>query len=96
MYCPGIGRGTGDAADGRAYQRPGSCLYGGKIEKLAMELKKNYTIIIVTHNMQQASRISRRTAFLHLGELVEFGGTGQVFSVPRDKRTEDYVTGRFG
>ena len=92
MYCPGIGRGTGDAADGRAYQRPGSCLYGEKIEKLAMELKKNYTIIIVTHNMQQASRISRRTALLHL----EFGGTGQVFSVPRDKRTEDYVTGRFG
>ena len=92
MYCPGFGYGTGGAADGRAYQRPGSCLYGEKIEKLAMELKKNYTIIIVTHNMQQASRISQRTALLHL----EFGRTGQVFSVPRDKRTEDYVTGRFG
>lgn len=67
-----------------------------KIEELAMELKKNYTIIIVTHNMQQASRISRRTAFLHLGELVEFGRSGQVFSISRDKRTEDYAAGRFG
>ena len=67
-----------------------------KIEELVMELKKNYTMIIVTHNMQQAARISNRTAFLHLGELVEFGRTGQVFSSPRDKRTEAYVTGRFG
>lgn len=67
-----------------------------KIEELAMELKKNYTIVIVTHNMKQASRISQRTALLHLGELVEFGRTGQVFSMPRDKRTEDYTAGRFG
>ena len=67
-----------------------------KIEDLAAELKKNYTIIIVTHNMQQAVRISDRTAFFLLGELVECGGTETLFSQPRDKRTEDYITGRFG
>ena len=61
-----------------------------------MELKKRYTIVIVTHNMQQAARISDRTAFFLLGELVEFGETERVFSVPRDQRTEDYITGRFG
>ena len=68
----------------------------GKIEELAMELKKNYTIIIVTHNMQQAARISDNTAFFLLGELVEMGKTEALFSFPRDKRTEDYITGRFG
>ena len=68
----------------------------GKIEELAMELKKNYTIIIVTHNMQQAARISDNTAFFLLGELVEMGKTETLFSFPRDKRTEDYITGRFG
>lgn len=67
-----------------------------KIEELASELKKNYTIIMVTHNMQQAARISDKTAFFLLGELVEFGPTEQVFSMPKDKRTEDYITGRFG
>ena len=61
-----------------------------------MELKKDYTIIMVTHNMQQAARISDNTAFFLLGEMVEFGKTEQIFSVPHDKRTEDYITGRFG
>ena len=67
-----------------------------KIEDLALELKKRYTIIMVTHNMQQAARISDYTAFFLLGEVVEFGSTDQVFSMPKDKRTEDYITGRFG
>ena len=67
-----------------------------KIEDLAVELKKDYTINIVTHNMQQAARISDKTAFFLLGEVIEYGETGQVFSLPRDKRTEDYITGRFG
>ena len=67
-----------------------------KIEDLAAELKNDYTIIMVTHNMQQAARISDNTAFFLLGELVEFGETEQIFSMPKDKRTEDYITGRFG
>lgn len=67
-----------------------------KIEELAMELKSRYTVVMVTHNMQQAARISDNTAFFLLGELVEFGKTEQVFSTPADKRTEDYITGRFG
>ncbi|MBQ7354399.1 MAG: phosphate ABC transporter ATP-binding protein [Clostridia bacterium] len=67
-----------------------------KIEDLALELKKDYTIVMVTHNMQQAARISDKTAFFLLGEVVEFGETEQLFSMPRDKRTEDYITGRFG
>lgn len=67
-----------------------------KIEDLALELKKDYTIIMVTHNMQQAARISDNTAFFLLGEVVEFGKTEQIFSAPHDKRTEDYITGRFG
>lgn len=67
-----------------------------KIEDLATELKKRYTIIIVTHNMQQAVRVSDKTAFFLLGEVVEFGDTEQIFSMPKDKRTEDYITGRFG
>ena len=67
-----------------------------KIEELAAQLKEKYTIIIVTHNMQQAVRISDRTAFFLMGELVEYGGTEQMFSQPKDKRTEDYITGRFG
>ena len=67
-----------------------------KIEDLAMELKSNYTIVIVTHNMQQAARISDKTAFFLLGELVESGPTEELFSMPKDKRTEDYITGRFG
>ena len=67
-----------------------------KIEELAMELKEQYTIVIVTHNMQQAVRISDRTAFFLLGELVEYGETEKLFSQPQDKRTEDYITGRFG
>ena len=67
-----------------------------RIEELTMELKERYTIVIVTHNMQQAVRISDRTAFFLLGELVEYGATEQVFAAPAEKRTEDYITGRFG
>ncbi len=67
-----------------------------KIEELAMELKNRYTIVIVTHNMQQAVRISDDTAFFLLGDLIEYGGTEEMFARPRDKRTEDYITGRFG
>ena len=67
-----------------------------KIEDLAVELKKDYTIVMVTHNMQQAARISDKTAFFLLGEVVEYGDTEQIFSMPKDKRTEDYITGRFG
>jgi phosphate transport system ATP-binding protein len=67
-----------------------------KIEELAMSLKEKYTIVIVTHNMQQAVRISDKTAFFLLGEIIEFGDTEKLFSVPQDKRTEDYITGRFG
>jgi phosphate transport system ATP-binding protein len=67
-----------------------------RIEDLATELKAQYTILIVTHNMQQAARISDKTAFFLLGEMVEYGETEQLFSMPRDKRTEDYITGRFG
>ncbi len=67
-----------------------------KIEDLAVELKKCYTIVIVTHNMQQAVRISDDTAFFLLGELIEYGNTEKMFSMPHDKRTEDYITGRFG
>ena len=63
---------------------------------LAAELKKDYTIVMVTHNMQQAARISDNTAFFLLGELVEFGQTEKLFSQPKEKRTEDYITGRFG
>ena len=67
-----------------------------QIEDLAMELKNKYTIIMVTHNMQQAARVSDKTAFFLLGELIEFNDTEELFSMPRDKRTEDYITGRFG
>jgi phosphate transport system ATP-binding protein len=67
-----------------------------KIEELAITLKEKYTIVIVTHNMQQAVRISDKTAFFLLGEVIEFGNTESLFSVPKDKRTEDYITGRFG
>ena len=72
---------------------PGSTM---KVEELMSELKKNYTVVIVTHNMQQAARISDRTAFFLLGELVEVGPTEEIFSTPSDKRTEDYISGRFG
>ena len=67
-----------------------------KIEDLAQELKEKYTIVIVTHNMQQAARISDKTAFFLLGDLIEFGETDEIFERPKDKRTEDYITGRFG
>ena len=72
---------------------PGSTM---KVEELMSELKKNYTVVIVTHNMQQAARISDHTAFFLLGELVECGPTSEIFSTPKDKRTEDYISGRFG
>ena len=67
-----------------------------RIEELAMELKKDYTIVMVTHNMQQAARSSDKTAFFLLGELIEYGDTEQMFSMPQNKKTEDYITGRFG
>ena len=67
-----------------------------KIEDLVEELKNNYTIIMVTHNMQQATRVSDKTAFLLNGEIIEYGKTSEIFSIPKDKRTEDYITGRFG
>jgi phosphate transport system ATP-binding protein len=68
----------------------------GKIEELIFELKKNYTIVIVTHNMQQAARVSDITAFFYLGELIEYGKTKKIFTTPDKKQTEDYITGRFG
>jgi len=67
-----------------------------KIEELMLEIKKDYTVVIVTHNMQQAARVSDRTGFMLLGELIEYAPTREVFNVPKDKRTEDYITGRFG
>jgi len=67
-----------------------------RIEELMRELQKNYTIIIVTHNMQQAARVSEDTGFMLLGELIEFGRTHEIFTAPKDKRTEDYITGRYG
>jgi len=67
-----------------------------KIEELIHELKEKYTIIIVTHSMQQAARVSDNTAFFYLGELIEMGPTAQIFTNPRERRTEDYVTGKFG
>lgn len=67
-----------------------------RIEELIDDLRQNYTIVIVTHSMQQAARVSQHTAFFHLGNLVEFGSTDQIFTAPKDKRTEDYITGRFG
>ncbi len=67
-----------------------------KIEELIEELKQDYTIAIVTHNMQQAARVSDYTAYMYLGELIEFGETDQIFIKPRRKETEDYITGRFG
>lgn len=67
-----------------------------KIEDLALQLKQAYTIVMVTHNMQQAARISDRTAFFLLGEVIEYDETQKLFSIPQDKRTEDYITGRFG
>jgi phosphate transport system ATP-binding protein len=67
-----------------------------KIEELILELKKDYTIVIVTHNMQQAARVSDYTAFMYLGDLVEFGQTDKIFTIPKDKRTEEYLSGKFG
>jgi phosphate transport system ATP-binding protein len=67
-----------------------------KIEELMQELKKHYTIVIVTHNMQQAARVSDFTGFFLMGEMIEYGNTNEIFSLPKDKRTEDYITGKFG
>lgn len=67
-----------------------------KVEELMVELKKDYTVVVVTHNMQQAARVSDDTAFFLVGEMVEFDSTDNIFSRPQDKRTEDYITGRFG
>ena len=82
-----------DEHDNRFYEPIGRF---PEIEDLAVELKKNYTIVMVTHNMQQAARISDKTAFFLLGEVVEYGETEQIFSMPKNKKTEDYITGRFG
>ena len=68
----------------------------GKIEDLCLELKNDVTVVIVTHNMQQAARISDKTAFFLLGDLIEYGETDQIFDRPKDKKTEEYITGRFG
>jgi len=67
-----------------------------KIEELIGELKGNYAIVIVTHSMQQAARVSQRTAFFHLGKMVEYGKTSEIFTAPREERTKDYITGRYG
>jgi phosphate transport system ATP-binding protein len=67
-----------------------------KIEQLMRELEKNYTVVIVTHNMQQAARVSDYTAFLYLGKMIEYGPTDEIFQNPKDKLTENYITGRFG
>jgi phosphate transport system ATP-binding protein len=67
-----------------------------KIEDLIYELKQNYTVVIVTHNMQQAARVSDYTAFLYMGELIEYGPTKNIFTTPKEERTEAYITGRFG
>ena len=67
-----------------------------KVEELILELKENYTIVIVTHSMQQAARVSGYTAFFYVGELIEFGPTRDIFTNPKKKQTEDYITGRFG
>ena len=67
-----------------------------RIEELIDELKQNYTIVIVTHSMQQAARVSSKTAFFHLGKIIEYGDTKQIFTTPKNKKTEDYITGRFG
>jgi phosphate transport system ATP-binding protein len=67
-----------------------------KIEELVLELKEEYTIVIVTHNMQQAARVSDYTAFMYLGRLIEYGDTERIFTVPREKMTEEYLSGRFG
>ena len=67
-----------------------------RIEELIDELREHYTIVIVTHNMQQAARVSQRTAFFHLGELIEYGDTDQIFTNPKQTMTQDYITGRFG
>ena len=95
MHRPRSGGEARRTADGRVHLRSGP-ISTSKIEDLATELKKDYTIIMVTHNMQQAARISDKTAFFLLGELVEFGDTEKIFSTPTDKRTEEYITGRFG
>jgi phosphate transport system ATP-binding protein len=67
-----------------------------KVEELVYELRKSVTVVIVTHNMQQAARVSQRTAFFHLGTLVEYGVTSDIFTNPRQERTKDYITGRYG
>ena len=91
MYRKGTGSGTGSHPNGRTDFRASS-----KIEDLVIELKKQYTIVMVTHNMQQAVRVSDKTVFFLLGEVIEAGETEKLFSIPQDKRTEDYITGRFG
>ncbi len=94
-----IAKGTGRGAAGALMDEPTSALdpiSTSKIEELVTSLKEKYTIIIVTHNMQQAVRISDQTAFFLLGELIEYGTTEEMFSKPRETRTEAYITGRFG
>ena len=95
MYCPDIGYPAG----GYPFDEPCSALdpiSTAKIEELIHHLKQNYTIVIVTHNMQQAARVSDYSGFFLLGELIEVGRTHEIFTAPKDKRTEEYITGRFG
>jgi phosphate transport system ATP-binding protein len=82
--------------DGRALLGARPDRHRAKIEELIDELRERYAIVIVTHSMQQAARVSQRTAFFHLGTLVEYGDTSEIFTNPRDKRTKDYITGRYG
>ena len=86
---------SGSDPDGRALLGARSDRHR-RIEELIDELRQNYCIVIVTHSMQQAARVSQLTAFFHLGNLVEVGDTDDIFTAPRDKRTQDYITGRFG
>ena len=87
---------SGSDSDGRAVLGALDPIATAKVEELIDELKTNYTIVIVTHSMQQAARVSQRTAFFHLGDLVELGDTDQIFTAPSDERTQAYITGRIG
>ena len=95
MHCTGPGLKTGSITDGRADPALDP-IATNRIEELLLELKKEFTIIIVTHNMSQAARISDYSMFMYLGELIEYNKTRIMFTNPRDKRTEEYLTGQFG
>ena len=96
MHRPGPGRGARSAAHGTSPRRPSTPSPPRKIEDLIHELKKRFTIIIVTHSMQQAARVSDQTAFFYMGKLIEVDKTETLFTKPQKQQTEDYITGRFG